>query len=345
MAGSVKLLKDSEVLFKMGDPADCMYILRRGKLKVYFLKGSEEVTLAHLEDGAIVGEMAFFDNKPRSACVKAVLPTEVTIITRADFDKLLMQVPKWMVTMMQSLVTRLRQTNEKLQILEASTKSNTKEGHQSSDPTPSAGQLMLSHQRHPYQHVLRTLKLLIMSLAKDGQKEGTQFVLSSEIAEKLFLDLIGEDLSMFKKIVQSFEKLKYIQIKTDAYKKSVLAFTNRGHLVNFMEFLDVMSQKISPLQPKISSDLIDFFQECVESAAGTGYEQMSVGLSQLKLNSKTPKEKKELWPSFLLELQKMIDLKVSKSSQDMQMKIIVKEHKLVLGHLKSISLLGESGLC
>ena len=120
MAGQVRILKEGEILFRSGERADSMYIVRRGALKVYFLKGNEEVQLALLNDGSIVGEMAFFDQKPRSAHVKALTQTEITEITRADFDKLLTQIPKWLVTMLQSLSGRLRTTNEKLAALEKS---------------------------------------------------------------------------------------------------------------------------------------------------------------------------------------------------------------------------------
>ena len=86
MAGTVRILKDGEILFRSGEKADSMYIVRKGALKVYFLKGNEEVQLALLSDGAIVGEMAFFDQKPRSAHVKALAQSEVTEISRSDFD-------------------------------------------------------------------------------------------------------------------------------------------------------------------------------------------------------------------------------------------------------------------
>src|SRR5690606_13731094 len=119
---------------------------RKGQLKVFLQKGNEEIPLATLHEGAIVGEMAFIDDKPRSASVRSLVPCELTVITRADFDKLLTQVPKWMVSMLQSLSGRLRTTNEKLQKLEQA---------QLLASTPAEGSKILPNQRYPYQTILR----------------------------------------------------------------------------------------------------------------------------------------------------------------------------------------------
>ena len=97
MAGKNKRFPAGKVLFRQGDKASSMYLIRKGKLTVYLEQDKKDLVLAHLEPGSIVGEMAFFDDKPRSASVKTAEVTDVTEIGKGDFDKLLTQVPKWMV--------------------------------------------------------------------------------------------------------------------------------------------------------------------------------------------------------------------------------------------------------
>ena len=97
-----------------------MYLVRKGELRVYLEQNGKEVTLVTIGDGGMIGEMALFDQQPRSASVKATKDTEVaTLISLIDFEKLMKQIPKWFVGLMIALSGRLRQTNERLQKLEA----------------------------------------------------------------------------------------------------------------------------------------------------------------------------------------------------------------------------------
>ena len=119
MAGTNKSLKAGAVVFKAGDSADGMYLVRKGELVVYFEQGGKEVILARIPEGGMVGEMALFDRMPRSASVKASMDAEITHISLDDFGKLMRQIPKWFVGLMSALSGRLRVTNDRLKVIEA----------------------------------------------------------------------------------------------------------------------------------------------------------------------------------------------------------------------------------
>jgi len=62
-----------EVLFQLGDAADCMYYILEGKARVYLPNDhGDEVALATLAAGDCVGEMALLDGGTRSASVAAL---------------------------------------------------------------------------------------------------------------------------------------------------------------------------------------------------------------------------------------------------------------------------------
>jgi CRP-like cAMP-binding protein len=332
LAGSNKTLKENEIVFKLGDPADCMYIVRKGKLKVYFTKGADEVQLASLTDGAIVGEMAFFDAKPRSASVRALAPTEVTVVTKADFEKLLSQVPKWMVAMMQSLVGRLRQTNEKLQELEAQIE---REG---------GGAMVLPNQKHPFQHVVRTLRILLMALAKEGVKEGTSVLLPLDAAKALWTDLAGEDAELFDRIVAVAEQTKFVVRKQDMAKRVMLTFPNKGTLTHFVDFFAGFSRTFKPIKPFLSADAVAMFSLMVEQAATSGYESLNVSFAQLKAMQNSKGVDTSKWVEALGELTLVPELKMSKSTSDVTVRIVVKEHKSVAAYLKHIQAFRDAKL-
>ena len=73
-----------EVLFEEGDKANEAYLVLEGKIEIYRQKGNEQVVLATLGRGDILGEMSLIDNQPRMASARALEGTKLTVITRDD---------------------------------------------------------------------------------------------------------------------------------------------------------------------------------------------------------------------------------------------------------------------
>lgn len=88
----LKRFKEGEVIFARGDASDCMYIVRRGVVKVLLdhgrITGSENI-LTYLTQGDFLGEIGVMLNQPRSAtCVAYVHP-------RPEGDEADAQGDKW----------------------------------------------------------------------------------------------------------------------------------------------------------------------------------------------------------------------------------------------------------
>lgn len=117
MAEAKKIAKDT-YLFRDGDAPDAMYIIKSGAFAVTKTKGTSEVVLAEINAGAMVGEMALFDNKPRSANVKAIKDSEVIALPYESLTKQMEQLPVWVRAIMKTLNENLREANKKIKILE-----------------------------------------------------------------------------------------------------------------------------------------------------------------------------------------------------------------------------------
>ena len=118
MSGPVKL-KQGEYLFKEGQESDACYVVKSGKVAIVKDKGNSEIELAQLGPGQMFGEMAFFDNQPRSAGAKAVTP-EATVIA-LPFKALNAQFktfPEWLKAMVKTVNDHLRAANKKIKTLE-----------------------------------------------------------------------------------------------------------------------------------------------------------------------------------------------------------------------------------
>ena len=88
MERSIKRLADGEIVFKQGARGDCMYVIRYGKVRIFRDQDGTETTLATLKPGDSFGEIALFDEKPRSASAQAMGETELEVVPRATFDAL-----------------------------------------------------------------------------------------------------------------------------------------------------------------------------------------------------------------------------------------------------------------
>jgi CRP/FNR family cyclic AMP-dependent transcriptional regulator len=73
-----------EVLFEEGDEADVAYLILDGEVDIYRKAGNQEVLLATLRRGDIVGEMSLIDNQPRMASARIKSDTKMTVISRED---------------------------------------------------------------------------------------------------------------------------------------------------------------------------------------------------------------------------------------------------------------------
>lgn len=117
MAGTRTLKKD-EYLFRDGDPSDALYVIKGGRLAVVKNRGHAEVHLAELGAGEMIGEMAFFDNQPRSAGAKAMETTEVIVLPFQALNAQFKTFPEWLRAIVRSMNRHLRNANQKLRVLE-----------------------------------------------------------------------------------------------------------------------------------------------------------------------------------------------------------------------------------
>ena len=103
-----------DILFKKGDPAQRLYVVKSGELQI--LDGNH--VFETVDTGGIVGEMAIVDGGVRSATVRALVPTEVVPIDERRFLFMVQQTPFFAVRVMRVMSTRLRAMNARATALE-----------------------------------------------------------------------------------------------------------------------------------------------------------------------------------------------------------------------------------
>lgn len=112
-----KLTKDTTV-FHAGDPADAVFVVASGRVKVVITSSDgKEFILTVLGSGQVFGEMALLESAPRSASVVTLSAVEVLVINRVDFQRLLDSNPRISLRLMAILSRRLRRANAKMESL------------------------------------------------------------------------------------------------------------------------------------------------------------------------------------------------------------------------------------
>jgi len=109
-----KSYKQGDDLFVEGERGNEMFIIDSGEVAI--LKKSEDgmVQLAKLTSPSSIGEMALLDDMPRSATVRALTPTRVTVINRLAFNAVLEKVPLWLRSIVKIITSRLRDANARV---------------------------------------------------------------------------------------------------------------------------------------------------------------------------------------------------------------------------------------
>lgn len=112
-----RLYERGDIIFHKDDPGYTLFIIISGAVKISVSsREGDEIILAILTPGQFFGEMALFDDQPRSADAEAIQPTEVLMVQREDLIRLLERRPRMAITqLLKLLAQRLRATDELVQ--------------------------------------------------------------------------------------------------------------------------------------------------------------------------------------------------------------------------------------
>ena len=107
------------VVFEEGQVGDKFYLILKGEVRISkMIPGVGEEALVILKKGSYFGEMSLIDDQPRSAHAIANKPSELMVIERGDFEKLMSKdkelAYKLLWTFLRTLSRRLRETNDKI---------------------------------------------------------------------------------------------------------------------------------------------------------------------------------------------------------------------------------------
>lgn len=89
-------------------PSERMFLLCKGRVRLYKMLDKREFTLAVLEAGTVFGEIALTAQRLYTAYAQAMTPSEISVMHYEDLERLILEKPEVGLQMMRLLSERLR---------------------------------------------------------------------------------------------------------------------------------------------------------------------------------------------------------------------------------------------
>ncbi|MFB0528027.1 MAG: Crp/Fnr family transcriptional regulator [bacterium] len=180
----LKKYRKDEDIFSEGEVGDALYILVSGVVKVFRTSSDGRIkTLALLQKGDFLGEMAILEKEIRSANVRAVEDAEILVINRRDFEASLTSNPQIAFKIMETLCARLRDADKQIESL-------------------------------TFQNVSGRLVIALLDLAeKHGVRTEKGIKIDMELTHQELSEMVGTAREVVSRVLNDFRKTNCIEIE------------------------------------------------------------------------------------------------------------------------------------
>ena len=104
-----------ELVFREGDVGSELYVVLEGEIRIHLDGAGRDVTIARFGPNTVVGEMAVFDEQPRSASAEATMDTTVRVLRKDRLQVIVHEHPEVLLEFVKNLSQRLRQMDARLE--------------------------------------------------------------------------------------------------------------------------------------------------------------------------------------------------------------------------------------
>jgi CRP-like cAMP-binding protein len=104
---TVRTYEKDDMIFAEGEPAEEIFIIRKGFVKIAKVTKKGEILLEIIKSGDIFGEMALLEAKPRSASAVAHEQCDLMVVNQANFDQLIKTQPQLITRLITLLAERI----------------------------------------------------------------------------------------------------------------------------------------------------------------------------------------------------------------------------------------------
>lgn len=212
----VKKLKKGDILFREGDASDAMYVIKSGMIDITKAKGSKDIVLATLKPGEMLGEMAFFDNKPRSAGARAASDAEVIALPFAALHAQFKTFPEWLKAMVKTVNSHLRDANQRIKNLE----------------TAQSGE----EEMFPPHTITRLTAIIALIGFKAGEAEGDGLVIPYNMLRNYTIQIFQQPTNKMDKMMEVLSGLGFMKVEDLGEGRKKVTILKHQQLANFVDW-------------------------------------------------------------------------------------------------------------
>ena len=108
-------LDAGEVFYAPQEPDGKLFVLKRGRVRIYKVEDTREFTLEMVDAGTVFGEMAFTPHALTDAYARAMEPSVLLALERVDVERLIQEKPQVGLRMISLLSERLHYYETRLE--------------------------------------------------------------------------------------------------------------------------------------------------------------------------------------------------------------------------------------
>ena len=109
-----KVYHDGEVIVRQGDVGDSMYVIQEGRVQILVEQGGQERLVRVARAGELIGEMAIFEKRARSATVRAEGDVRLLTIDKKNFLRRISEEPSIALRIVQTMSQRIRELSHEV---------------------------------------------------------------------------------------------------------------------------------------------------------------------------------------------------------------------------------------
>ncbi len=115
IAGIKKYASD-QMVFAKEDLGNNFFVVKSGRIKIFTTVGADKKkTFAFLKKGDFFGEMSLLGCRTRSASAQAVEDSELFVISKKNFKRLILENPEFTLKVLHTLAERLSKCNKDIE--------------------------------------------------------------------------------------------------------------------------------------------------------------------------------------------------------------------------------------
>ncbi|MGB0684343.1 MAG: Crp/Fnr family transcriptional regulator [Magnetovibrionaceae bacterium] len=108
------IVDEGQKVFDEGDEGDVAYIVESGLIEIAKTEGGQKVTLGHVHENGVFGEMALIQNEPRMATAVAKRKATLIQIPRAVLDHQMRVADPFMQKLVHVLIYNVRSLSDRM---------------------------------------------------------------------------------------------------------------------------------------------------------------------------------------------------------------------------------------